>query len=121
MAWEPNKPLVMEEIEVAPPQANEVRIKVRDVQLFFGLRSNPPGSPFRWKESRCFHFVAVLSRGPQIVATGVCHTDLYHLFEGMHKDGFPAVLGHEGAGVVESVGTGVLEFQPGRSKLLFPT
>lgn len=50
----------------------------------------------------------------QIVATGVCHTDLYHLFEGMHKDGFPAVLGHEGAGIVESVGPGVTEFQPGR-------
>ena len=29
VAWEPNKPLVIEEIEVAPPQANEVRIKVR--------------------------------------------------------------------------------------------
>uniref|UniRef100_A0A3P8TG57 Uncharacterized protein n=1 Tax=Amphiprion percula TaxID=161767 RepID=A0A3P8TG57_AMPPE len=31
VAWEPNKPLVIEEIEVAPPQANEVRIKVRVV------------------------------------------------------------------------------------------
>uniref|UniRef100_A0A3B4WVF2 Alcohol dehydrogenase 1-like n=1 Tax=Seriola lalandi dorsalis TaxID=1841481 RepID=A0A3B4WVF2_SERLL len=49
----------------------------------------------------------------KIVATGVCHTDLYHLFEGMHKDGFPSVLGHEGAGIVESVGPGVTEFQPG--------
>uniref|UniRef100_A0A3Q1G591 Uncharacterized protein n=1 Tax=Acanthochromis polyacanthus TaxID=80966 RepID=A0A3Q1G591_9TELE len=29
VAWEPNKPLVIEEIEVAPPKANEVRIKVR--------------------------------------------------------------------------------------------
>ena len=28
----------------------------------------------------------------QIIATGVCHTDLYHLFEGKHKDGFPVVL-----------------------------
>ena len=49
----------------------------------------------------------------QIIATGVCHTDLYHLFEGKHKDGFPVVLGHEGAGIVESVGPGVTEFQPG--------
>lgn len=49
------------------------------------------------------------------MATGVCHTDLYHLFEGMHKDGFPVVLGHEGAGIVESVGPGVTEFQPGES------
>ena len=49
----------------------------------------------------------------QIIATGVCHTDLYHLFESKHKEGFPVVLGHEGAGIVESVGPGVTEFQPG--------
>uniref|UniRef100_A0A8B9RBD7 Alcohol dehydrogenase 1-like n=1 Tax=Astyanax mexicanus TaxID=7994 RepID=A0A8B9RBD7_ASTMX len=73
VAWEPNKPLVIEEIEVAPPQKDEIRVKV--------------------------------------VATGLCHTDLYHLFEG--KEGFPTVLGHEGAGVVESVGPGVTEFKPG--------
>ena len=59
--------------------------------------------------SGCFSLV-------QIVATGVCHTDLYHLFEGMHKDGFPVVLGHEGAGIVESTGPGVTEFQPGQLK-----
>ncbi|XP_069029123.1 alcohol dehydrogenase 1-like [Embiotoca jacksoni] len=75
VAWEPNKPLVMEEIEVAPPQANEVRIK--------------------------------------IVATSVCHSDLYSLFEFKHEKGFPVVLGHEAAGIVESVGPGVTEFQPG--------
>lgn len=50
----------------------------------------------------------------QIVATSVCHSDLYHLFEGMNKDGFPTVLGHEAAGIVESVGPGVTEFQPGQ-------
>lgn len=49
-----------------------------------------------------------------MVATGVCHTDLYHMFEGMHKDGFPVVLGHEGSGIVESVGPGVTEFKPGQ-------
>ncbi|KAM3597720.1 uncharacterized protein V6R79_008571 [Siganus canaliculatus] len=75
VAWEHGKPLVIEDIEVAPPQSNEIRIK--------------------------------------IVATAVCHTDLYHLFESIHKDGFPTVLGHEGAGIVESVGPGVSEFQPG--------
>lgn len=52
-----------------------------------------------------------------MIATGVCHTDLYHLFEGKHKEGFPAVLGHEGAGVVESVGPGVTEFKPGQYTL----
>uniref|UniRef100_A0A3B4ZUP4 Alcohol dehydrogenase 1-like n=1 Tax=Stegastes partitus TaxID=144197 RepID=A0A3B4ZUP4_9TELE len=82
VAWALNKPLVIEEIEVAPPQANEVRIK--------------------------------------IVTTGVCHTDLYHLFEGVNKDDFPIVLGHEGAGIVESVGPGVTEFQPGDKVIPLP-
>lgn len=67
-----------------------------------------------WTCTECFH-LWLLSL-VQIVATGVCHTDLYHLFEGMHKDGFPAVLGHEGAGIVESIGPGVTEFQPGQLK-----
>ncbi len=50
----------------------------------------------------------------QIVATAVCHTDLYPLFESMHKDAFPTVLGHEAAGIIESVGPGVTEYQPGQ-------
>ncbi|XP_047466963.1 alcohol dehydrogenase 1-like [Mugil cephalus] len=75
VAWGPNKPLVIEQIEVAPPQANEVRVK--------------------------------------IVATSVCHSDLYYLLEAKHEGGFPLVLGHEAAGIVESVGPGVTEFQPG--------
>lgn len=28
VAWEPNKPLVIEDVQVAPPQAGEVRIKI---------------------------------------------------------------------------------------------
>ncbi|KTG31256.1 hypothetical protein cypCar_00018222 [Cyprinus carpio] len=55
----------------------------------------------------------------KVVATGVCHTDLYHLFEGKDKCGFPSVLGHEGAGVVESVGPGVTDFKPGHKIKLF--
>lgn len=39
----------------------------------------------------------------------------------MHKDGFPAVLGHEGAGIVESVGPGVTEFHPGKLKITTST
>ncbi|CAM4727341.1 unnamed protein product [Leuciscus chuanchicus] len=74
IAWEPNSPLVIEEIEVAPPQGGEIRIK--------------------------------------IVTSSLCHTDLYHLFEAKDKQGFPTVLGHEGAGVVESVGPGVTDFKP---------
>ncbi|XP_066504736.1 alcohol dehydrogenase class-3-like [Hoplias malabaricus] len=78
VAWEPGKPLCIEEVEVAPPRAHEVRIK--------------------------------------IVASGVCHTDWAYLYEcgkGMAPRPFPLVLGHEGAGVVESVGAGVCGFAPG--------
>ncbi|PIO74650.1 S-(hydroxymethyl)glutathione dehydrogenase/class III alcohol dehydrogenase [Teladorsagia circumcincta] len=75
VAWEAKKPLSVEDIEVAPPQAHEVRIK--------------------------------------ILYTAICHTDAYTL-DGHDPEGiFPVVLGHEGAGVVESVGEGVVGFQPG--------
>ena len=43
----------------------------------------------------------------RIVATGVCHTDAYTL-SGADPEGlFPTVLGHEGAGIVQAIGTGV--------------
>jgi len=49
----------------------------------------------------------------EIKATGVCHTDAYTL-SGTDPEGlFPAILGHEGAGVVVEVGKGVTSVQPG--------
>uniref|UniRef100_A0A914WET5 S-(hydroxymethyl)glutathione dehydrogenase n=1 Tax=Plectus sambesii TaxID=2011161 RepID=A0A914WET5_9BILA len=49
----------------------------------------------------------------KILYTGVCHTDAYTL-DGHDPEGaFPIILGHEGGGVVESVGPGVTEVQPG--------
>lgn len=49
----------------------------------------------------------------EIKATGVCHTDAYTL-SGRDPEGlFPAILGHEGAGVVVEVGAGVKSVQPG--------
>ncbi|KNC66732.1 S-(hydroxymethyl)glutathione dehydrogenase [Pseudoalteromonas rubra] len=43
----------------------------------------------------------------KIVATGVCHTDAFTL-SGEDPEGvFPAILGHEGGGIVEAVGEGV--------------
>jgi S-(hydroxymethyl)glutathione dehydrogenase / alcohol dehydrogenase len=49
----------------------------------------------------------------RLVACGVCHTDLYTA-SGADPSGYaPAVLGHEGAGVVERVGDGVASVAPG--------
>jgi len=49
----------------------------------------------------------------RLVACGVCHTDLYTA-SGADPSGYaPAVLGHEGAGVVERVGEGVASVAPG--------
>ena len=48
----------------------------------------------------------------QVQACGVCHTDL-HYREGGINDEFPFLLGHEAAGVVESVGEGVTDVAPG--------
>jgi S-(hydroxymethyl)mycothiol dehydrogenase len=47
-----------------------------------------------------------------VQACGVCHTDL-HYREGGISDDYPFLLGHEAAGVVESVGEGVVEVEPG--------
>jgi S-(hydroxymethyl)mycothiol dehydrogenase len=48
----------------------------------------------------------------KVQACGVCHTDL-HYREGGINDDFPFLLGHEAAGIVESVGEGVTEVAPG--------
>ena len=48
----------------------------------------------------------------RIQACGVCHTDL-HYREGAINDEFPFLLGHEAAGIVEGVGPGVSEVEPG--------
>lgn len=69
VCWGAGEPLKVEEIEVAPPQAHEVRIR--------------------------------------ILHTGICHTDEYTR-SGKDPEGlFPVILGHEGGGVVESIGEGV--------------
>jgi S-(hydroxymethyl)glutathione dehydrogenase / alcohol dehydrogenase len=49
----------------------------------------------------------------ELMATGICHTDAYTL-DGFDSEGiFPSILGHEGAGVVREVGTGVTSVAPG--------
>ncbi|KAF7249917.1 hypothetical protein EG68_09079 [Paragonimus skrjabini miyazakii] len=60
--------------------------------------------------------VAPPSRGEvriKVYSTGVCHTDAYTL-NGLDPEGvFPVILGHEGAGIVESVGPDVSSVVPG--------
>jgi Zn-dependent alcohol dehydrogenase len=75
VVWEAGQPISIQQIQVAPPQSKEVRIK--------------------------------------ITHTSLCHTDIY-FWKG--KDGgawFPRILGHEGAGIVESVGSEVTELKAG--------
>ncbi|XP_073897522.1 alcohol dehydrogenase E chain-like isoform X2 [Castor canadensis] len=72
--WELKKPLSIEEVEVAPPKAHEVRIKM--------------------------------------VATGICRSD-DHVIAGTITMPFPLILGHEAAGIVESIGEGVTTVKPG--------
>ena len=73
------RPLAVEELELDPPKAGEV--------------------------------------GVRMVASGVCHSDL-HVAQGIHPTSLPVVLGHEGAGVVEEVGSGVAGLRPGDHVLL---
>ncbi|KAI9757879.1 MAG: S-(hydroxymethyl)glutathione dehydrogenase [Lichina confinis] len=74
VAWQAAQDLTIEDVEIAPPKAHEVRIEV-----YF---------------------------------TGVCHTDAYTLSGKDPEGAFPIVLGHEGAGVVESVGDDVTSVKP---------
>ncbi|KAG6907841.1 formate dehydrogenase (NAD+) [Tephrocybe rancida] len=69
VCWGAGEELKLENVDVAPPQAHEVRI--------------------------------------HILYTGICHTDEYTR-SGKDPEGlFPVILGHEGGGIVESVGEGV--------------
>jgi S-(hydroxymethyl)glutathione dehydrogenase/alcohol dehydrogenase len=49
----------------------------------------------------------------EVMATGVCHTDAYTL-SGLDSEGkFPAILGHEGAGIIREIGEGVTSVKVG--------
>src|SRR5690606_495260 len=49
----------------------------------------------------------------EIKATGICHTDEFTLSGADPEGAFPAILGHEGAGVVVEIGKGVTSVKPG--------
>jgi S-(hydroxymethyl)glutathione dehydrogenase/alcohol dehydrogenase len=73
-----------------------------------------------WEPKRPLEIEQVDLEGPRggeclvrLAATGVCHTDAYTL-GGLDPEGrFPAVLGHEGAGIVQEVGPEVRSLRPG--------
>ena len=76
------------------------------------------------KPGGAFAVETVEVAGPQdkevrvaIKAVGICHTDLV-IASGALGNDFPVVLGHEGAGVVESVGKDVTRVKPGDRVLL---
>ena len=48
----------------------------------------------------------------KVMASGVCHSDL-HFVDGLYPMAAPAILGHEVAGIVEKVGSQVVQFQVG--------
>ncbi len=49
----------------------------------------------------------------EIMATGICHTDAFTLSGDDPEGAFPAILGHEGAGIVREAGAGVTSLKPG--------
>ena len=49
----------------------------------------------------------------EIKATGICHTDAFTLSGDDPEGAFPAIMGHEGAGIVVEVGAGVTSVKPG--------
>ena len=49
----------------------------------------------------------------EVMATGICHTDAFTLSGEDPEGAFPAILGHEGAGIVREVGAGVTSVRPG--------
>jgi aryl-alcohol dehydrogenase len=56
----------------------------------------------------------------KIVATGLCHTDIAVRDQDVPFFDFPAILGHEGAGIVETVGSKVTKVKPGDHVVLAP-
>ena len=49
----------------------------------------------------------------KILASGVCHTDAFTLSGDDPEGIFPAILGHEGGGIVEAIGEGVTSVEVG--------
>src|SRR6187401_2006827 len=73
-----------------------------------------------WEAGKPLSIETVQLAGPkagevlvEIKATGICHTDEFTRSGGDPEGLFPAILGHEGAGIVREVGAGVASVRPG--------
>ena len=73
-----------------------------------------------WEAGKPLSIETVELEGPkagevlvEIMATGICHTDAYTLSGADPEGMFPAILGHEGAGIVREVGPGVTTLKAG--------
>jgi S-(hydroxymethyl)mycothiol dehydrogenase len=82
-----------------------------------GAIARTPGAPVSIEE------FTIDDPGPnevlvRMLASGVCHTDLGVKSGTYGTDGFPFLLGHEGAGVIEAVGPGVTTHKPGDHVIL---
>ena len=82
-----------------------------------GAIARTPGAPVSIEE------FTIDDPGPnevlvRILASGVCHTDLGVKSGTYGSDGFPFLMGHEGAGVIEAVGPGVTRHKPGDHVIL---
>ncbi|KIW95717.1 uncharacterized protein Z519_04302 [Cladophialophora bantiana CBS 173.52] len=72
-----------------------------------------PGAAFQYQQIELHDNLRADEVLVRIKATGVCHTDLNFSKEKAMPELFPAVLGHEGAGVVERTGSSVTKFAKG--------
>jgi S-(hydroxymethyl)mycothiol dehydrogenase len=82
-----------------------------------GVIARVPGAPVQVEE------FTIDDPGPhevlvRILASGVCHTDLGVKSGTYGSEGFPFLLGHEGAGVIEAIGPGVTNHQVGDHVIL---
>lgn len=94
--------MTIEDIEVAPPKAHEVRIQI----YYTGVCHT--GMSFDLSAA----FVEAI-RQLSLEDCKLTQSDAYTLSGKDPEGAFPIVLGHEGAGIVESVGEGVTSVKPG--------
>ena len=73
-----------------------------------------------WEAAKPLSIETIEIEGPkagevlvEIMATGICHTDAYTLSGADSEGKFPAILGHEGAGIVREIGPGVTTVKVG--------